>query len=558
MADLFPNLHLPKVDFSGIAEIPGLIQGAADEGAVKASLADLDASDPKSLREAANRAIATGTTKGIEAGMRLHAAAQARENLAQKSAADAAMTEWQSKYLPILLQQRGLAGAPVPENTGDVSVVPTAPSPSGGAVPGVQRPPVAFPPPPSMPGPQGALPMPPVAEAPSPSNQMIAAAQGAMPPAPGPQLAGPPPAPEAPPPPPLSPETVQGAMARPVVAPPPAAGPSAASVAAAPVTQSQAEGRATQLNVGGTIMTMPPKSAGMPAFRMFMEDYRNALAKQKLSPEAEAYQLDRVQSIRAGLGDISHSDWKQNLATNPDRYKATTKIFEDVQATGTKAQDMLGTITRLNQLINDKDFVSGARAESFAKIVSGMASFAKIAGINMSMAPEALRDKLSKIVDPQLRAAALVDEYKSLTNAAVLANAGSLSKGFSEGDRQFTERIWASIASNPQAIPAILDNLKQIAQRHSDIARVSREYMKETQSGAKSTPWGLAERMQEYNDAHPLFVKPNGEPTAAGVQVDQALSGPAPVAPRRVIRGPGGQMFNSEQEAWDAYRKGQL
>jgi hypothetical protein len=115
MADLYPNLHLPKLNFDWLGELPDDYRAAKDDASVKASLADLNSDDPKSLRAAANRAIATGTKNGIEAGMRLHAAAQARENLSQTATRDAQ----NSAYLGMLPGLSGLfggtkAGAPAP------------------------------------------------------------------------------------------------------------------------------------------------------------------------------------------------------------------------------------------------------------------------------------------------------------------------------------------------------------------------------------------------------------------------------------------------------------
>lgn len=574
MVDLYPNIRFPSVDFSWLGNLPDTYEQAKGQADLKRTLADLNTSDPAALRKAGNEAMKVGTAAGIETGIRLHNLAQARETLSQKSVADQAYANWiknvygKGGTVPPGAAAPGAAAA----DTIDIPV-PAAAAPS------------PFPPPPStsqgtgqlpvqspvsQPGPQGAL---------SPSDQTIATAQaamaapaqGAMVTPPGPQLAGPMPTPEAPPgPPPLSPSTVAGAQiqAPPAAAPPPTSltTPQTTPMAASP----EAAARTEAIQASNELIKMGPRANATPIGRLYQQQFSSALSRAKLSENEISYQQELLRRRQEGQTDpYTRSDFKADTSVRPRVYEDAIKAYNDVQATGGKAENLIDHITRLNQIVSDPNFIAGNKAEKYGSMVNTLASYAKIAGVNLQTVPDiaGLREKIARITDPQLKAAALVDEYKALTSAAVLANAGSLSKGFSEGDRTFTEGIFAAIRSNPAAIPLILNDLKAIAEKQAGIAKISREYMKETQSGAKSTPWGLADRIQKYNDENPIFVQKNGALTPTGERVQGALTGTpasgasapstAPPSARRVITGPGNKVFNSEEEAWADYRKQQ-
>lgn len=502
-----------NVDFSWLGELPGIYRESQDRSDKKATLADLSSTDPDSLEKKAGDLIRRGF---LAEGLSLQQAALARRTLTQKGAADAAYAEWIKTF------KGGAGAAPPPADTGNVSVIPpaaTAPPPPA-SLPS-QSPAVAFPPPPST-GPRSALPMPQqAAEAPpSPTEQILAQAEGGGPAplGPGPQLAGPPPTPDTPPG--LSPATVQGALARPAPALPTAAPvPPAPSAAPGAVTPAQAQGQAQAVKVGDIMLTMPPGSQRSPAFQMFMAQFRNALAKQNLSPEMTSYQVDNIQSIQAGNGPLTHAEWKANVEAGPGKYKDTLKDYGEFKDAGNKSQGMLNNIAQMDRISKDPNFVSGLLSGKYGDWINKLSSLAQIAGV-ASFTPKAVTDIVNSTMAPHLKAAALREQFESLSNSAVLANAGSLSKGFSEGDRIFTAKMFASAANTPGGIAAINEQLAAIAKHNVGLAKVATEYMADTEKGAKSTPWGLQKAIDKYNAENPLFVDKDGNPTALAKKVE--------------------------------------
>jgi len=520
MADNF------NVDFSLLGQLPAVAGAAQDRATLKATLADLKSGDPDSLIAAGAKLLAAGNAAE---GIKLITTGQQGKAIIQKGLLDKANLDyWQRTFGPDAKKPP----ADNPAAAGDVTIVPPgAPAAAPPAQLPSQSPPVAFPPPPPT-GQQGALPAPPIQQVgpgPSPSDAMIGAAQQAMAPpqeAIPPQLAGPPPGQLAGPPPTpdtaqpgLSPATIQGAQFKPAPALPQA---QAAPTAPLPGPQSQAEAQIKAIKVGGQLMEIPPGGTKTPAFQKFMAEYRNALAQQRLSPEMESYRLAQVQSIAAGHGDISYDDWKSDIQSGPAKYKEALKDYGEHKDTGNKAQAVLNNITRIDQITKDPNFVSGAYANKYADVINKMASVAQISGI-ANWTPQSVVDKVRAAATPALKAAALRDEFVSLTNQAVLANAGSFSKGFSEGDRTFTERIFQTIGATPGGIESISKNLKAIAEHNLALSKVATEYMADTDKGSKSTPFGLQKAIQKYNDEHPLFVEKGGKLTPDGQELQKKM-----------------------------------
>ncbi len=504
MADNF------NVDFSLLGQLPAVAGAAQDRATLKATLADLKSGDPDSLIAAGAKLLAAGNAAE---GIKLITTGQQGKAIIQKGLLDKANLDyWQRTFGPDAKKPP----ADNPAAAGDVTIVPPgAPAAAPPTSLPSQSPPVAFPPPPPT-GQQGALPeppAPPIQQAgPSPSDAMIGAAQQAMAPpvAPPTQLAGPPPTPDTTAQPGLSPATIQGAQFKPAPAMPSQAPSQAAPTASLPGPPSQAAAQTAAVKVGSQILQIPPGGTKTPAYQKFIAEYRNALAQQKLSPEMESYQLDRVQSIASGRGDISHEEWKSDIQSGPAKYKEALKDYGEHKDTGNKAQAVLNNITRIDQITKDPNFVSGAYANKYADVINKMSSVAQISGI-ANWTPQSVVDKVRAAATPALKAAALRDEFVSLTNQAVLANAGSFSKGFSEGDRTFTERIFQTIGATPGGIESISKNLKAIAEHNLALSKVATEYMSDTDKGSKSTPFGLQKAIQKYNDEHPLFVQKDGK-----------------------------------------------
>lgn len=522
MVDRFPN-----VSFDWLGELPGIAEARSGRDTRRQTLSDLDSTSADSLEKKAAQLIRSGD---LEGGMKLQAAALAQRQLTQKGAADAAYTEWVRRFNPNSVPTPGGAGGPPPPDLplfppagGPPSAAPRGPDPFAAAPAGAGAGNVG------VPGPQSALP--PVtgqaaaALEPSPSDQLIAAAQQGQPaPAPGPQLAGPLPSTGGPAPP-LAPqvpgaEMLQGAMARPTVTAPPA--PAAPREVGLPPQQASAQQEAVAL--GRELMGMPKGAQNTPAYKSINERYTSALKRLNLTPEQQSWQEERVRRGRAGLSDISFEDYKLDLKMAPERYKETEKLYLETEKKADRAEDLTQSITRLEKLTKDPDFVSGKYANKYASGVNQLISLAKIVGID----PETFTGRLKSITDPHLRSAALVEQFKSLSNEALMAHVDSLSKSFSDADRSFVQDIFPQVIQTPGGISKIIEHMRDMSEYTKGRAKEARTYMKE--NDLKVTTHGLNEVLRDYGAKNSLFTRPDGSLTDAGKKLTEAAGG-TPAAP---------------------------
>lgn len=547
MVDLFPNLHLPKIDFSGIAEIPGLIQGAQDEATTKASLAGLDATDAKSMREAGNRLLATGTTKGIETGMRLLTAAQAKENADITRARDASYMTSVAPAMAALLGGRS-AGAPgatpaVPEN---------APTPSFGPGPEAPAPvPVAPPPPPTglspsqlPPAPAGVPPMVPGPRAEGPSDQMIAQAQGAIapPPAPGPQLAGPPPEAIAPPGGPPGAVPFMGApdMTRagglppppPQAAPPPPVAP-VAPPKMPPAPGADVAGRTNELLTAEA--GMGPKAVAQRA--AIAQAAKNEQARSTTSsPEYKQYYNDQADRYVHGQPPQSIIDWRAEVKNASTLTEKTHDVYvKDYREKGRQAESVGNALDAMGEIMRNPKFAPGEvgwlheGAQRFAAINDQLRSLGVPDSILMS------REQIKTLTTP----AALREAFASIASQSVISALGGLGRGISETDRDYMAKAFGTLALTKEGTTQINKFLSEVADRHKFQVKAAQDYINDNQRAtpAKMDQYVNNATLKQYGTKGLLSYE-NGNPTQLKLKMDEALQPRVKVGD--TVLGPGG------------------
>lgn len=524
-----------NVDFSWLGNLPDAYREAKDRQTLKSTLADLTSTDPDSLEKKASQLIASGN---LEAGLKLQQAALARRTLTQKGAADAL----QAEYLKNFVYPRAGGGQAAPADTGGPSISitqpPAQPGPdlfqgTPGAIPGTGPRSEA----PAPPGPQQAA-------APSPSDAIIAAAQGAQPGAPsGQQLAGPPPTPNTLPgqTPAMSAETLNAAAAPAVQATPAQGGPRPEP--GLPTYQANAQAEADA--VGAALARMPRQLAQSGPGRSLLERFRAAMGALKLDKDQQSWQEERISRARAGQPDISYGEYQTQLKVAPERIKEIGKLYVDQEKKSGQSGELISTLNRMEHLTKDPNFKSGVGANQYAAAISSLSFLARVAGVN----PEELQGRLKDIVDPHLRSAAVIQEFNSLSNNALMAHVGSFSKSFSDADRKFVEAIFPQIIQTPGGIAKIIENLKEMANHAKGATKAARKYMAD--NDLRVTEHGYYQALEDYGDKNPLFFNPDGSLNDKGKALENAAKpqGAAPATgggPARPMIQPGQTIYDKQ------------
>jgi hypothetical protein len=552
----------PKVNFDWLGELPSLMDEARTRQA-RSTLGNFDLNTDKGISAAANELLKRGDFAGATELMKQATArktAQAAETSAAQRGADIAlwqkfMADQQKKggpsidteapvsfgpakpvpapSMPSWMQNVPGAGAaaesPV-KLAGDVLPLPIRPGPQAGMpnaaerIQGTGNPavPMIIPQTPQgydnlnrqynamPPGPRGAE------VRPTPSDEVLMAAEGA-PKAPPTQLAGPPPVPDTSSPPAGPPPQMAPTAPVPFAAPPaPTAAPPSVPPPGAPggmpmVSPDQVAAQGNMVKVGNEVMMMPPRAQGMPVFQTFMARFKNEMAKQKLSQETQDYHLDQAQRVWRGQDVQSRAEWKTDIAIRPEYIKQALKSNQEFEEMGNKQEKVLNILNRMDQISSDKDFVSGKGTGRYAQFMSWLGAMGGVLGVDFQSMPgyQEMKNAVSGPFQNHMKAAQLAQQFQALANRAVLENAGSLSKGFSEGDRVFMSQVFPSLDMSPGAIKSIIEDLRATANHAVGLSKATRKYMSESEGRAKATPWGLQDASDAYNEAHPLFVDKN-------------------------------------------------
>lgn len=536
MADLYPNIRMPQLNFDWLGELGPISEGVQSREGLKTSLADLQSSDPKSLREAAARAFSLGTKEGIDAGVKLSAAAQHQEDNATR----AAQTNIQMEYLKKLgsggLLTGGLPGAqaPTPET-------PYVPAPGGGGPAPVSP----------FDRPAGQLPIPgPRSEAapPSPSDQMITQAQGAIaPPPPGPQLAGPPPTPDTAPPAPLAPPWLQGAQMQAETTPqlpepPPLPG----------VSERQRALAEANFWTNKAAELTGPKGLGSGLQSVIRKRIDDALARAKPSQLEADFMQENFRRATAGKGEPllqSPAEYKSMIELAPKLTEAAHATYEkDYRDRGQKGESLTNDLMALGELAKNPKFAPGESGliDSFLSKVGSVNDKLKSIGVpeNMLLTPEQVKNITTPV--------ALREAYSAIVSRAVISALGGLGRQISDPDRNYMDKAFGNLLMTKGGAEIVRKFMQEVADRQRFQAKAAQDYLKNNNraTSAQMDQYVDAETTKKYGSKG-LLSYDNGNPTQLKLQMDRELAKaqtePAPASARRTApSGGGGKMVPGE------------
>jgi hypothetical protein len=550
MADLYPNIRFPSIDFSPLARLPETIDAAQRRAAEKTALADLpENASISEMRAAANRLAQSGN---LESATRLYTAAQARETsdiARQRSALDAAVTGAilgrmnQPSALP---SRAGAAEAPtatVPSPT----VAPPAADPFAG-VPG------AVP----VPGPGASLQLTPSPQLPpSPGEQTLAAAEGApgLPVPPLTQLAGPPPTPNTTPGP-VVPQ-VQPWMTGAAPAPQPSATPVTAPVvqrpsAASPQQQAMNEVDAITQQMQGIVSGKGISRAGELAAAN--SRLRDAIDRAK--PTKEQREFIEENARRAQSGEpLFRNEQEMQLAAKTafPTFESAMKYADQYR---TKEQEAIRTgnaVEFFQKILSHPAFEPGKEGipEYFNEAKARARNFKDLLVANGFIDP---KGDIAQGIDRATASVPLREAMTALQSQLVISGLGGLGSGRSDKDVVITMLTQPGVAMSKPGSEILTEYMKQQSDNAKAIGGLVREYMAKTQHNAK--PYEVDKIARDYEQSHGIFRDSNGNPTALGKRVDSLLNptatsapatSPAPVGRR--VKGPDGKIYNSLEEA---------
>jgi len=521
----------PVANFDWLGELPQLAEEARGNAARKEALANLDFSNPDAMEKAASKLFETSNTKNMEMALRLQTAAREKRALGHTISQD---TMYQ-KYLPQLLKTMQGGGGDVEAPPPQAPQSPAAPSPFDtaprGTVPGMSAAP-----PPSAP-PQGVPPN----MAMSPSDELLARAEGAAPPpAPGPQFAQAGGAPQLPGPPPAAamPPWMQGAQSRPMTMPQGGQGPTQAPVPL-PTSGTREAAQQEVRRLEAAILMVPPKAPQL--LQPLLTKYRDALKRTEYTAEQQNYLFEQAQ--RKGMGEPVQTvgQWNAEKQTLKGHLDEVQSIYKEYRTDANTSRKSIEILDRMDQIIKHPSFISGKGAALYGSAVNGLNTLAQIARQYNIPVPDDLGAKYAGVPDPT-KVAALQDEYVALSNKVVFATLGTLGNQISEGDRKFIERANASLSGTPEGNKALHKFMRQVAERAGEPEKWAREYRQKF--GDRGTAAGMEQYIADKRESHKIFTTSDEKELDAAIGKTTAPPPPktAPAATRRV-QGPDGKFY---------------
>ena len=513
MAYKFPN-----VSFDWLGELPQIADEAAGKKFRRETLADADLSTPEAMEKTATKLYSSGRLPEMEAALRLQNAAREKRALSHRISEDAQYRQ----YLPLIRQMLQQGG-----NEPTV-VSPPSPAPDTqwggpqGAIPGVSQAPQA----PSTEVPPNM--------AASPSEELLARAEGVATPTPrGQQFAqaGGVPPPTAPPAPvPQLSSWAQGAQMQAVPARPQAGQQPTRQVPPAGTyggAQGAAKAEADRLR--DMLILMGPK-APQGMIQALSAQHRSALEKARLTPDQLNYEADQFQRESMGLKRQSLGDWTTAKETRKSDTEEVQKFFLDYHKGGKTARDTIRTLDRMDQIIADPNFISGKGAGLYGSAVSGLNTVMQIAkNLGVEIPEGAIKKKLDSITDPALKATALQDEYIALSNKLIFSTLGTLGNQISEGDRKFMERAFLSLGMTPEGNKALSKYLRQAAQFAEAESKDALEYRRRSKYD-QNVP-DMEEYVGARREERRLWTTPDGKLTPQGQEFANTIKELSPALP---------------------------
>src|SRR5262245_47718930 len=531
------EFQFPKVDFGGLAELPGIAEEARQRQA-RRSLGNLKLETLEDFSRASQRALELGLPDE---------AAKFAQLGSGRLTAQAAM---------LGARQRGLSETLLYEYLRNKKDEPRA----GAAAPVPGEPGYTFepsPPPPAPPGPQSSVA--------SPSEQMIAAAQTTMPgqradvldtierlnedrmrrqgispsappppvPPPGTRLAGPPPTPDTEAPLASSPLGLQ-----PGTAPPAPPVPRPADAAAQRVRETvplavnpelvQARDQANQSYHRIVEMGRAGKLAtSLPEFRAEMAQFTSAIKGLGVGPDEVTYWQENLRNIAEGRGGLTRFDMRQLPGAIEDSRKEMIKSYEtNYQAKGRAADDYIQKAEVLERINEDPRFIQG-KPGAIDAFINNLTSLLGYARVYTGYEPIS-REELQKMRDP----VALRELYNAVHGQLTLAGlGGGLSKSISDADRDFMDKTNAGLAQTEEGQKLINKYNLEVAKRTRLEYGYAGEYRRNIEKegrGRGSSPSMDAyvqDKMQAYGDKNRLFVMADGKTlTDLGRQYQEVAS----------------------------------
>lgn len=318
-------------------------------------------------------------------------------------------------------------------------------------------------------------------------------------------------------------------------APPPASAPVPAAPPTAPVGRpesvympsvSQDINRLQQY-----LLALGPK-APAAALQALRQQFQHLLSREDWGPTVREYMFEQQQNLASGKGAIPFGEWQQRKELAKPEFTQMAEAYKDLRTKSRASDEMKITTDAMKTIMDNPNFRSGAGTALIAAGVNRIATFADTLdrlGVPVKDIMErfpAIRDKANSFQ----KSTELTQVFQSLQNRMVLNQLGSFGKAISDGDRNFTTDMVASVQHLPEANKLILGIYDQVAKFHKDSQRDAAEYLQ--RRGDKSLA-GMDQYLDARREKRAVWTNPDGSLTEAGQrlksQVDTLLKAPAQI-----------------------------
>jgi len=175
-------------------------------------------------------------------------------------------------------------------------------------------------------------------------------------------------------------------------------------------------------------------------------------------------------------------------AYESERAKDFAKQASGFADSGAKATGMMRQLGELETLYKDPNVTKGAIAENISGLKNLAASFGvDIKGVGGEQAISAITNKMA-------------------LDMRSTAEGGGMPGAMSDADRNFLANMTPNLSKTPQGRAQIIANMRKMAQRQNDIARMATAYEKKN----GQIDIGFQKEMQDFANANPLFTSPAG------------------------------------------------
>lgn len=229
-----------------------------------------------------------------------------------------------------------------------------------------------------------------------------------------------------------------------------------------------------------------------------------ALGKADTTDEIKEYNLAKQQGFqgsfvdfKTGIKRAGATRINNSISTGENEYfkklgAADADRFIDFQKTGRTATQTQGVLDRMEALVDNPEFYSGAGGEKF--ILPLKKTIGALGG------------------NPD--AAAPMEEFRALSNKAALEGmGGSLGTGFSNADRDFIVNQYPNLDNTRTGNKARIEGLRAIERRKSEIAKRARDYASRNRGRLDA---GFDEELAQWAEQNPLFPRGAQAPSSGG------------------------------------------